>query len=405
MPSTKYVTIIGIGMDGWKTVTVEAVRAIESADVLIGAARMLEPFSYNVKPTLVSYQSNEIAAFIQTKDYTRFAVLVSGDSGFYSLAASLTPLLASIKDVQVDVISGISTPVYFCSRLHMPWSDLHFVSLHGAQSSIVRQVCAHRLTFFLLGGSVTPAAICRRLTEYGRGHITVHIGENLALPDERIRSGKAAELTEIETDRLCALIAENPDWEAFLPCGIDDGQFVRGKVPMTKAEVRSVCVAKLSIGSGDRCWDIGCGTGSVSVEMALRCPDGQVTAMDKKQDAIDLTTANARQFGCDNIETILADAAVQCGDLPSPDCVFVGGSGGHMEEVLTAAAAKNPQVRVVATAVSLETLQEWNNATQRLGWDADITQIAVTRTRKVGTHTMLSAENPIFIMQRKMSKQ
>ena len=76
-----------------------------------------------------------------------------------------------------------------------------------------------------------------------------------------------------------------------------------------------------------------------------------------------------------------------------------------MEEVLTAAAAKNPQVRVVATAVSLETLQEWNNATQRLGWDADITQIAVTRTRKVGTHTMLSAENPIFIMQRKMSKQ
>ena len=401
MPSTKYVTIIGIGMDGWKTVTVEAMRAIESADVLIGAARMLEPFSYNVKPTLISYQSDEIAAFIQTKAYTRFAVLVSGDSGFYSLAASLTPLLASMQDVRVDVISGISTPVYFCSRLHMPWSDLHFVSLHGAQSSIVRQVCAHRLTFFLLGGFVTPAAICRRLTEYGRGNITVHIGENLALPDERIRSGKAAELTEIETDRLCALIAENPDWEAFLPCGIEDGQFVRGKVPMTKRDVRMLSLSRLELEEDSIVYDVGAGTGSVSVEIGQHIPYGTVYAIERDDGALALLEENRKKFSVDNMEIIRGEAPQALEELPDPDAVFIGGSGGNLGAIIEAVLAKNPFAPIVINTITLESMALMVELKEQFrdNYDFEITEFSVTHLAETGSVHMRRPDTPVMIIK------
>lgn len=394
-PSEKKIAIVGIGMDGDATLTQAGRRAIEAADLLIGGSeRLLRPFRHLGKREYITYRP---AKFIQECDGQAIAVLVSGDVGFYSMAEKLLPQLAGCD---VQVFCGISTPIYFCSRLHLSWSQMHFVSLHGVTGSIVRNVCAHEYTFFLLGGSMTPAAICRRLCEYGRGGLTVHIGENFGSPTERVTSARAEELTELETHHLCAVIVENPDYERCIRCGIDDGEFLRGKVPMTKAEVRALCVTKLAIGISDVCWDIGCGTGSVSVEMALHCPHGRVMAVDKNAEAAALTEANQKKFGCDNIEIIHAAAEDTLAALPVPDCVFVGGSGGGLDEILRAAAEKNPRVRMVVTAVSLETLEQCRAVFDKHDFESEITQVAVTRTRKVGCHTMLAAENPIFIIKR-----
>ena len=397
----KKITIIGTGMDGAATMTREGTAAVAEADYLMGAKRMLAPFVSLGKPAFVSYKSDEIAKEIGSCPYQTIAVLVSGDVGFYSAAKQLYVAFRSLEYIECNVIPGISTPAYLCAKLKLPWADMKFVSLHGASAGIVRNICANRRTFFLLGGSVTPATICRRLCEYGRGDIPVHIGENLSLDGERILSGQAKDFTEIKTAGLCALIAENADWERSLRIAVDDTEFIRGGVPMTKAEVRGLCVAKLEIGTKDVCWDIGCGTGSVSVEMAMRCPDGQVIALDQNEEAIALTDQNRHKFGCDNMELIHASAQEAVEDLPSPDCVFVGGSGGHLKKILAAAAVKNPHVKVIVTAVSLETVAQCPDIFSSFGWEAEITQIAVTRTRKIGGHMMLSAENPIFIMKRK----
>lgn len=396
MEHKKKVAIVGIGMDGTDTLTQAGRRAIEAADLLIGAERMLRPFRHLGKREVVSYQP---APIICDCEEQHIAVLVSGDVGFYSAAEKLLPRL---EGLEVEVICGIATPVYFSARLGLSWSDMHFVSLHGANASIVRNVCAHKTTFFLLGGDVTPALLCRRLCEYGLQNVTVHIGENLSSDAEHVTSGCAKDFTEYEAERLCAVIVQNEQYERGIRAGIDDSEFIRGDIPMTKSEVRTLVVAKLGIGEGDVCWDIGCGTGSVSVEMALRGEDVSVYAVDKNAEAVALTQRNCEKFGCDNIEIIHEKAETAVSSFPPPDCVFIGGSGGSIEPIVQAAYAKNPAVRMVVTAVSLETLHQAATVFEQLGMACAITQIAVTRTRKVGSHTMLAAENPIFIIQRKL---
>ncbi len=389
----KEVYIIGAGMDGAATLTAEAGAAIAAADELIGAERLLGLCGGFGKPSFASVSADEIAEHIAASERGRIAVLMSGDCGFYSGAKRLLPLLGGCE---VKVISGISAPIYFCSRLKMPWQDLHFVSLHGREGAIVRQVCSHEKTFFLLGGKIAPSDICQRLTEYGLGNLTVHIGENFALENERIISAPASELTELKTGGLCAAVVENLGYERGIPSCVPDGEFIRGKTPMTKAEVRCVCVSKLNIEDGSVCWDVGAGSGSVSVEMALRCGEGRVYAVERDAEALRLIEQNRIKFGCDNIEAVAAAAPEALAPLPAPDRVFIGGSGGRLKEIAAAVRAKNPAALVAATAVSLETLAELRGLFSE---NAEILQMAVTRTKRVGEHTMLSAENPVFIVR------
>ncbi|MGN1089720.1 MAG: precorrin-6Y C5,15-methyltransferase (decarboxylating) subunit CbiT, partial [Huintestinicola sp.] len=222
--------------------------------------------------------------------------------------------------------------------------------------------------------------------------------ENLGTQNERITSAKAYELIGCDTDKLSVLITVNKNYVKTVLSGIEESRFERGSVPMTKAEVRTVCISKLGIASDSICWDVGCGTGSVSVEMAVRCPEGKVFAIDRNDEAVGLTRKNSRSFHCDNIHVCLGEADDILTELPPPHCVMIGGSRGSMDSIIAAALEKNPRARFVITAVSLETLGQAETAFEKYGIVGDIIQIAVTRTKKAGSHTMLSAENPVFII-------
>ena len=388
--------IVGIGMDGGKTLTAEAKNAIDSAEVLIGAKRMTEPFAALGKTVFECWKADGICGYIFRGEFRTAAVLMSGDCGFFSGAEALVKRLAGHD---TEVIAGISAPVYLCAKLGLPWQDMKFVSLHGADASIVRNVRRNTRCFFLLGGSVTPADICKRLCEYGMGGVTVHIGERLAYPDERIVSGTAEELTDIKCDPLCAVITVNHSPGMRVPAGIPDGEFIRGEVPMTKSEIRTIVASKLGVCRNDIVWDIGCGTGSVSVECALAAYDGTVYAVDCKDAAAQLTAQNARRFGCDNIRVIRGKAPGALCGLPAPDRVFVGGAGGNISAVIEAATADANKPKFVITAVTLETLNEAVKALERYGLSADITQISAVRYRKLGEHTMPDTQNPVFVIE------
>lgn len=392
----KKISIIGIGMNGIETMIPPAVSAVENAELLIGAKRMIKMFDRLKKPFFASYISSEIAEFISKCEYKNIAVLMSGDCGFYSGAEKLLPFLS---EYETEVVSGISSPIYFCSKLKMSWFNLHFVSLHGVNGNIVRNVCSHEKTFFLLGGGIEPKNICERLCEYDFGKAEVYIGENLGLENEKITNGSAEHFKDIKTDKLCVMIVKNPNYEKYLRSGISDSEFIRGNVPMTKSEVRNICVSMLEIGVDNVCWDIGSGTGSVSVEMAMRCTNGTVYAVEKNIEAVLLTDKNRHKFGCDNIEIINDNAENAILNLPVPDCVFIGGSGGKLEEIITLVYQKNPNAKIIVTAVSFETLNKSISVFENLGVISEVSQIAVTRTKKIGTHRMLSAENPIFIIR------
>ncbi len=392
------INIVGIGMNGIGTLTADGKNAVERAELLIGAKRMIEPFISLGKPYIISYNTAEICQIIEESSFDSISVLMSGDCGFFSGAKSLSDRLSSDD---VKIISGISTPVYFCSKLAKNWNDVKFISLHGADNNIAVNVKLNRKCFFLMGGKVTVSDLCRTLYRYGLGNVMIHVGQNLGYENELILSEKAEKLMNFKGENLTCVLTENENYINHDMCGIEDEEFVRGEIPMTKSEVRGISVSKLKIRKDDICWDIGCGTGSVSVEMALKCSNGKVFSFDKKTEAVELTIKNSEKFSCDNISVYnceLPDIPKNDEILP-PDKVFIGGSSGKTDDIINLVLSRNPDAVIVINAVTIETLNSSAEKLKKANFETDITQISVTRTRKAGGSTMFSAQNPVFIIK------
>lgn len=394
------VYIIGTGVNSRSSLTREAVEAMENSQMLIGADRMLAEYCGCGKKLVSAYKPEEICDILRSSTYNTASVLMSGDCGFFSGTKKLIPLIEDMKPV---IISGISSAAYFCGRINMSYETMKFVSLHGKTANIAVNVRMNERCFFLLGGDMNAADICRRLCKFGMADVTVYIGENLGYENEICRSGKASDFINVHTEKLSVLVTENPDYLRYIPSAISDDKFIRGSIPMTKSAVRGNIISGLDICRDSVCWDIGCGTGSVSVEMAFRCSDGKVFAFDKKSEAAELTARNAQKFGCDNIfvnEGICPDVLK---NVSAPDKVFVGGSSGNMAEIFECAYQKNEFADITVSAVSLETLEQAVKAFERFSREYSVMQIAVTETRKVGSHTMLTAQNPVFIIKGRRS--
>ena len=185
------------------------------------------------------------------------------------------------------------------------------------------------------------------------------------------------------------LLIEHPDAaNAYEP--VRDDMLTRAKVPMTKEEVRWVSVGRLAVQPRDTVWDVGAGTGAVTLELARKASDGLVYAVERKPEAVALLHENRAKLGGYNVQIVEGAA---------PDCVFVGGSGGAMRRILEIAKHKNPAVRVVVNAIALETLHETQAALAALGFaDIEVTQLSAARGKAVGPYTMMTANNPVFIL-------
>ena len=390
------VYLIGVGLGNPATMTLEARAAIEESTLLIGAPRLLE--GYEGRTCLPRIAAADIAAAIHEAPTGPVAVLLSGDVGFYSGAKNLYPLL---EGHQVVTIPGISSLVYFCARLRTPWQDAFLVSAHGRAHNAPGAVQSHGKTFLLTGGTYRAGDLCRQLTEWGLGHVTVHVGERLSYPDEAITTGTAAQLAGKEFDSLAVVLAENPApvRRPFSAPGLPDEAFLRDKVPMTKEEVRCLSIAKLRLEPCHTLWDVGAGTGSVSCEGALAVNEGRVFAVEQKAEAVELLEKNKAALGLTNLHIVPGTAPEALRDLPAPDRVFLGGSSGNMEAILRCALEKNPAVRVVVNAVTLETTAEILRCFAALDLtDTDMVQVAATRTRKAGRYHLMDAQNPVWIV-------
>lgn len=395
------VIIAGIGMGAAENMTLEVQKAIREADVLIGAGRMLEAAKEvceeaGRKPCLDAYQPDEIREFLnQHPEYGTAVLLQSGDIGFFSGAKRLLDVLAGRK---IRVLSGISSVVYLCGRLQIPWENVCLLSLHGRKANGVDAVRHHARTFLLSGKKGGAAEFCRELCIYGLGHVVVTVGENLSYPDERMVTGTAEELKDQDFATLCVIFAQNSSPVPREPYGLPDENFVRGKVPMTKREVRAVSLSYLGLHEDSVAWDVGAGTGSVSVEMALQAWKGEVFAVERNEEGVGLIRANAEKNGCANLTAVFGSAPEVLRKLPTPTHVFVGGSGGKLQEILQTALEKNPAVRVVVNAVSLETIAEAVRVFREMPFeDPETVCLRADRSRLLGKSHLMMGMNPIYI--------
>lgn len=390
--------LVGIGMGTPDHLTGEARAAFEKADCILGSGRMLDSFKTTRKPLFDAYDPAKMLTYVQEHpEHRTIAVALSGDVGFYSGARRLISTFGN-AGIRTELITGISSVTYFCSRLQIPWEDVKLMSIHGRRENLIAAVRTHFRTFTLLGGRDNVVSLCEKLEKYGFENVKLYIGERLHYPEERITEGTPAELKEKAFDSLCVAIIENPSYMSGLRSCIPDEEFQRGDAPMTKSEVRSLSVAKLNLNRDSIAWDIGAGTGSVTIEMALAAADGEVYAIEKKPAAAALIEENARRFGTPNVEVHVGTAPEALTDLPAPTHAFIGGSSGNMKEILQLLLAKNPQVRVVINAITLETVAEANSCFKELGFtDLDITQIQAAKAKKVGPYEMMMGQNPVYI--------
>ena len=391
------ISLVGIGMGAEKTLTLEGKKALNEAELLIGAKRMTEAVQNPGQMVLHEYRSEKIVEYIREHPkYRTVAIALSGDVGFYSGAKKLINQL----DGNVEVICGISSVVYFMSKIGLSWDDAKIVSAHGRNCNLISLIRHNPKVFSILGTEDGVAVLASRLVYYGMGDVTLYVGENLSYENEKIFHDKAANLTEYRGDALSVVTACN---EKATPLsavhGISDGEFLRGKAPMTKEEVRTVSLSKLRLSEDSVCYDVGAGTGSVSVEMALRAWMGQVYAIEKKEDALALLKENKKKFAVDNLVIIPGVAPEAMTELPAPTHAFIGGSSGNMQDIINLLLEKNPKVRIVINCITLETVTEAMNAIRDFGLeDVDIVQLAAARSKSIGRYHMMMGENPIYII-------
>ncbi|MDR3170397.1 MAG: precorrin-6y C5,15-methyltransferase (decarboxylating) subunit CbiE [Treponema sp.] len=393
----KEIVIIGAGL-GVDTLTAEGLSALTKAEVCFGAPRLLALFEGLFSPeqeTYPFYKAEDIKKAMAHQENRHCAILVSGDTGFYSAAAGLCEALHAFKP---RLIPGVSSLNAFFARLHLPWQDAVLFSAHGRQmedaaAGITGLVRRNRLVFCLTGGNA--AALGAALSLVGFENLPVFTGENLGTPEEKISSLKVAELSRSTLAPLTVLLTVNDHASDALPSGIPEGDFLRAEhIPMTKSEIRAVALSKLGIKPDYVCYDIGAGTGSVSVEMALQSWRGRVYAIERRGEARSLIGENCRGFHIGNVSIVEGEAPEVLEALPPPDAVFIGGSGGKVLKIIEALQRKNRNVRIVVSAVTLET----SSVVLAAFPDAEASWISVSRGKKVGECHLLSPQNPVMII-------
>ncbi len=392
------VTVVGIGV-GRDGMTVRASRRVAGCDLLIGAPRMLESVEVGGRATLDEYRAEEVVSFLDSHpEYVSAAVLMSGDVGFYSGAKRLLERIDRDRyDVHVEC--GISSVVHLCSKLETSWQDAHLVSAHGKDCNLVGACRTHPKVFSLMTGDESVRSMCRSFIDHGLGDVTVSVGCDLGYPEERIHTGSPEEILGMPSfGPLCVSLITNPSPDTRCPLGIPDEEFIRGDAPMTKSEVRTLSVAKLKLSPDSVVYDVGAGTGSVSVEMALAAPLGTVYAVEREDVAADLIEENKRKFGTPNVTVVRGLAPEAMADLPAPTHAFIGGSAGNLRQIVECILAKNPDARIVINSVTMETMAETARVISELGLvEEEISCINVSKSRKLGGYHLMTAQNPVYI--------
>ncbi len=396
--SRKKITLLGIGMGTIDNMTIEGRKACEHADVIIGANRMLESLTQFHKLVFTSYRPEEIKEYIDSHAECRnIVVALSGDIGFYSGA---TKLIETLENYELELLPGISSVVYLCSKIKMTWQDVKFISNHGRYENLIGAVKTYQKVFSLLGGQDCVGSLCQKLIYYGLGDVVIYLGEQLSYENEKITKGSPSQLMNHSFTEPCAVLIENTDAKhSVISHGISDDSFIRGKVPMTKEEIRSISISKLRLNKDSIIYDIGAGTGSVSVEMALQAIDGTVYAIEKKSEAVALIEENKKKFGADNLVVIEGIAPEAMEQLPEPTHAFIGGSSGNLLDIVKILLYRNPKIRIVINAITLETISEALRCVKNLDFsEVEVVQVSISKSQTIGDYHMMMGQNPVYII-------
>jgi precorrin-6Y C5,15-methyltransferase (decarboxylating) len=395
----KKLFIVGFGIghdDFW---TKKATDIIRSADRVLTLSRFFQNDS-----SVEHVDLSELIRQLSLPISGTTVVLVGGDCCFFSITWELVQKFSNLYEI--ELVNGISSVQYFSAKILVPYDDALLISVHGREKErIVSHTAYNKKIFVLTGGKYKAHDLCRILYENGLTKVNIQIGEKLSCSDERIVGGNPETLKDLVFDDLSIMYIENKS--ARNPRqAIGDEDFIRGHVPMTKEEVRCLSLRQLEIQPEDILYDIGAGTGSMSVEMARWASEGIVYAVEKNDEALELIEKNKIKHSAFNIVVVKTQAPEHLEKLPIPNKAFIGGSSGNIDTIVNTLLEMNPKIKIVATAVSLQSLNQILNAYTIFGLNETKTIcVNIAKSKKNGNYDIMTAQNPVYIITGTRRKQ
>ena len=419
-------SLVGIGMGTPEQMTLEAHHALEQAQVIFGAKRMLEAVREFPAEKICEYRREQITAYLcEHPQLTQAAVVFSGDVGFYSGADSFGERLeCSEKSWAVRRIAGISSVNYFAAKLGVAWQDVKLCSVHGRDADLLAQITQNKKVFSLFNGGKQLAELAGQLHDNGMDHVRIAVGFDLGYATEEIWQGSVSEFLNRPVRKgLCVALFENEQATVWMrettgceitdgakayktkPCSVHqttgnlpDAVFERGAVPLSKEEIRAVALSKLRLTADAICYDVGAGTGGMTMDIARYVPDGTVIAFERNEEACELIRTNAQIFHTKNVQVVQGSAPEILTDFVVPTHAFIGGSGGRLREIVEVLLKKNPCMRIVIDAITLETVGEANELISMLPVkDVDIASVTVAKAKTAGQYHLMESMNPVYI--------
>ncbi|WP_457573247.1 precorrin-6y C5,15-methyltransferase (decarboxylating) subunit CbiE [Desulfolithobacter sp.] len=319
-------------------------------------------------------------------------VLASGDPLFFGVGRTL---LGRFGPERLRIRPALSAMQLACARFKTPWDDMVFLSLHGREmDALAGRVLAHGKVMLFTDQHNSPdriaAMLLQTLEEYEAMELArtvrVQVGENLGLADERITAGDLARIAKRSFGPLnMMLISRESSVPTRVVLGLTEDELVHSRGLITKNEVRAVTLHTLRLPPSGVFWDVGGGSGSISIEAARICPALDVFCVEAKGEQQENIRANIRNHQAWNVRLVSGLAPAILSGLPDPERIFVGGSGGRLKEIIDACARRlKPGGRLVVNAVLAETAEQAPAHMLRHGLSVQVSRIGVSRWQETG---------------------
>ena len=397
--SLQKIYLVGAGIEGWEGFGSKALEVIAKTEVMVGRQRHLDIFPDFSGDKMPLGDLPELLDFLKTTQ-KQVVVLATGDPNFFGIARFL---LRNLPKERIEIFANVTSMQYAFARIKEPWDDAIFVSVHGRgmQPAIDKIVAAEKVCV-LTDKVNTPAAIAAELIDRGAEGYEAWLCEDLGLPGEKITRRDLRGLLDITSSELNILIlikTYEPNLTQYPLIGIEDDEFHTSKKLITKQEVRAVTLAKLQLQNDLVMWDIGAGSCSVSIEASNLMPNGRIYAVEQNSQCIAFIRENLGKFAARNVKLVEGEAPDALDGLPDPDRVFIGGSGGMLEEIIiTVDNRLKPDGKVVLNAVTLDTLTRAVEFLEDHGFTVEAACVNIAKTRNLTEYKMFEAQNPVYVI-------
>ena len=399
----KTVTIIGMGLTP-QDLTAEHLKVIEEADILIGGKRLLDYFEQcSAQKKTIDKNVKGVIDFVKKHMASRsIVVLASGDPLFFGIGARLVKALGADNVVIYPNISSVAAAF---ARIKEPWSNVRVISLHGRNNESVffKALEKENIVAVFTDPKNNPARLAQRLIEEDFLNFKICVLESLGTRAERFdwySLDRAAGMLFSEPN-LAILKRGSEDLKGTkaLYLGLPDNYYHHQQGLITKSEIRAITLSKLRLLTDHVLWDLGAGSGSISIEASMLVPSGRVFALEKNPERIEQIEINKSRFGVKNLEILHAVLPEGLEGLPRPDRIFIGGGGRELENIINSAVTfLKPDGLVVVNTVLMRNLQTATEALRALDFKTSMVQVQISRSQPMPWGDRLEAQNPVWII-------